>query len=273
MNLSLSNMLSSSASGLDPDAKGYIDAVVTAGGTVSATQKAAINTFVKTGKSDGWYSSIKRMYLPIWASAAPNAICMTSLTSGTFNGTVTHAAGYVQGNGSTGYFNTNIAPSSISGIATSSAYTFGLLKTALGASAAIGRSRNSVSQDWNLSRISSSLASGIMTNLSPGGLLVTPLIPIIGILSGSRVGGTRFNAQRVSASRTNLDSVTGADFGSVPTLDYYFMAGNVAGTAGSFSTTEFGSFGFGLGLTDTQDNAFTLALKNLWETCTGLTLP
>jgi hypothetical protein len=107
MNLSLSNMLSSSASGLDPDAKGYIDAVVTAGATVSATQKKAINTFVKTGKSDGWYSSIKRMYLPIWASAAPNAIDMIGRTSGTFNGTVTHGAGYVQGDGSTGYFNTH----------------------------------------------------------------------------------------------------------------------------------------------------------------------
>lgn len=72
--------------------------------TLTKVKLDALDTFIRTGKSDGWYSSIKRMYLPIWAAAAPNAICMTSLTSGTFNGTVTHAAGYVQGDGSTGYF-------------------------------------------------------------------------------------------------------------------------------------------------------------------------
>jgi hypothetical protein len=107
--LSLRNSLTSYRGvigALDPDAKAYIAAVETAGATVSGGQKAAINTFFKTGKSEGWYSNIKRLYLPIWAAAAPNAIDMIDLGSGTFNGGVTHAAGYVQGNGSTGYFDT-----------------------------------------------------------------------------------------------------------------------------------------------------------------------
>jgi 4-hydroxy-tetrahydrodipicolinate synthase len=38
-------------SGLDPSAKAYINAVVAAGATVSGTQRSAINTFVKTGKT------------------------------------------------------------------------------------------------------------------------------------------------------------------------------------------------------------------------------
>jgi hypothetical protein len=104
MNLSLSNMLGGGSLTLDPDARAYIAAVETAGGTVSATQRTAVSDFYRAGKSAGWYSSIKRLYLPIWAAAAPNAIDMIGLTSGTFNGTVTHSAGYVQGNGSTGYF-------------------------------------------------------------------------------------------------------------------------------------------------------------------------
>jgi hypothetical protein len=281
MNLSLalslaSRLFGSGAAPVDPDAQAYIDAVTSAkGSSPSLLQTVAIDTFYKSAKADGYYTSLKRLYLPIWASAAPNAICMTSLTSGTFNGTVTHAAGYVQGDGSTGYFNTNIAPSSISGIATSSAYTFGLLKTELPPwilSGNIGRSRNSASQDWNLVRLAGNLSSGIMANIDGSGLLGTATT-FTGILSGSRVDGTRFNARRISASRTSLGSVTDGNFGSVPTFDYYFMAGNSAGTVVGLSTTEFGSFGFGLGLTDTQDNAFTLALKNLWETCTGLTLP
>jgi hypothetical protein len=256
----------------DADANAYITSLLSVGAAVTPTQQDAINTFVKAGKADGWYSSLKRLYLPIWASAAPNAVDMITRASGTFNGTVTHSAGYVQGDGSTGYFNTNIAPSAVSGLSTSTAYTFGLLKTELPNLGNIGRSRNSASQDWNLVRLTGNLSSSIMANIDGSGLLGTATT-FTGILSGSRVDGTRFNARRISASRTNLGSVTDADFGSVPTLDYYFMAGNSSGTAIGLSTTEFGSFGFGLGLTDTQDNAFTLALKNLWETCTSLTLP
>ena len=48
-------------SGLDPSAKAYINAVVAAGATVSGAQRTAINNFYKTGKSDGWYSSLKRL--------------------------------------------------------------------------------------------------------------------------------------------------------------------------------------------------------------------
>jgi alpha-D-ribose 1-methylphosphonate 5-triphosphate synthase subunit PhnH len=41
-------------------------------------------------------------------------------------------------------------------------------------------------------------------------------------------------------------------------------------------TTMMGKLAFyslGLGLTDAQDTAYTLALKTLWESTTGLTLP
>ena len=274
MNLSLSYSLGRSMvyTRGDADANAYIAAVEGAGVSVSATQRGAIDDFYVAAKADSYYTSLKRLYLPIWASAAANAIDMIGLTSGTFNGTVTHSAGYVQGDGSTGYFNTNIAPSAVSGLSTSTAYTFGLLKTELPNLGNIGRSRNSASQDWNLVRLTGNLSSSIMANIDGSGLLGIATT-FTGILSGSRVDGTRFNARRISASRTSLGSVTDGNFGSVPTFDYYFMAGNSAGTAVGFSTTEFGSFGFGLGLTDTQDNAFTLALKNLWETCTGLTLP
>jgi hypothetical protein len=121
MQYSLAHQLGKRSGGLDPDAKAYIAAVETAGATVNATQKAAINTFVKTGKSDGWYSSIKRMYLPIWASAAPNAIDMIGLTSGTFNGTVTHSGGVCAGGWKHGVFSLTLEhqPSAL-GLATTS---------------------------------------------------------------------------------------------------------------------------------------------------------
>jgi hypothetical protein len=41
----------------------------------------------------------------------------------------------------------------------------------------------------------------------------------------------------------------------------------------SFSTAELGAYGAGISLSIQDATDFTLALKNLWETATGLTLP
>ena len=112
-----------------------------------------------------------------------------------------------------------------------------------------------------------------MTNNNGSGLLLSTAT-CSGILSGSRVGGTRFVARRDISGRSNLASVTDADFGTTPTVNIGLMAGNVVTTgATSFTNNEFGAFAIGTGLTDTQDGNFTLALKNLWEGTTGLTLP
>lgn len=271
MQYSLAYQLGERSGGLDPDAKAYIAAVETAGATVSGGQKSAINTFYKTGKSDGWYSILKRMYLPIWASAAPNAIDMIALGSGTFNGTVTHGAGFVQGDGSTGWFDSGVTPGTL-GLSPSTAYLCALAKTEMIASRAIG-SRNSILQDMNLARVSASLGCGIMTNTNSAGQ-IQAVATCSGILSGSRVGGTRFVARRVTSGRSNLASVTDSDFGTTPTVNIGLMAGNVVTTgATAFTNNEFGAFAIGTGLTDTQDGNFTLALKNLWEGTTGLTLP
>jgi hypothetical protein len=110
MNLSLSNMLGGGSLTLDPDARAYIAAVETAGGTVSATQRTAVSDFYRAGKSAGWYSSIKRLYLPIWAAAAPNAICMTRADQRHVQRHGDSWRGYVQGDGSTGYFDTGGSP-------------------------------------------------------------------------------------------------------------------------------------------------------------------
>jgi hypothetical protein len=50
------------------------------------------------------------------------------------------------------------------------------------------------------------------------------------------------------------------------------MARNSSGLSEP-TNAELGSYGYMLGLSDADTDIFTLALKNLWETCTGLTLP
>ena len=276
MNYSLANMLGGGMIGsLDPTAKAYINAVVAAGATVTSTQRAAINDFVKAEKAASRWTMQKRLYLPIWAAAAPNAIDMVGLTSGSFVGGVTHTAGYVQGDGTSGYFKLNASLGTL-GLTTASGYMFALVTQAstIGFRGLIGRGVGASSVATLLSSNSSQLfrynntTTGAVTGVSAG----------TGIISASREGGNRAIYRRATASRSVLISIAGADAGSIIADGSVFALG-VNTNAGSGDTltdpnnARAGAFGIGLGMTDAQDSSFTANLKTLWETCTGLTLP
>jgi hypothetical protein len=48
-----------SAGGFDADAQAFFDRVTAAGGTLSATEKTAVNTLVVTMKADGTWTPMK----------------------------------------------------------------------------------------------------------------------------------------------------------------------------------------------------------------------
>jgi hypothetical protein len=257
------------AGGLDPDAKAYINAVVAAGATVSGAQRTAINTFYKTGKAAGWYSSLKRNYLPIWGVAAANAIDMIGLTSGTFVGTVTHGAGFVQGDGSTGYFQFSSTPSADSLLATSN-FQFMLIKQA---ETGIANSTQGTDNPFRFRRTAAS--TGVQTITSGSSAICSAAISRInqvGIFAASRIA-TQNHAQyqRLTSGFSTLatDVVTSTTV-AVPTVAYTAMA---QGGSGGFFNAQQGAYGYGLGLSSADTAAFTLAIKTLWEGTTGLTLP
>jgi hypothetical protein len=269
----LGNMLGGGfVGGLDPDAKGYIDAVVAAGGTVSGGQKSAINTFYKTGKSAGWYSSLKRMYLPIWASAAPNAIDMIALGSGTFNGTVTHGAGFVQGDGLTGYFNSNIGLPAVGG-SNGNGSMWQIIPQR-----AIGINRYEGINGPLLERVSigSSVANfnQFILPSNNSSLTIAPSETSAGILIGSTTSTSSRFVKFLKSGVFTTQANTTTDTSTIPSGNLFFLARNNNDLGISNAHTERrGGYGFGLGLTESQAEAFTLALKNLWEGCTGSVLP
>ena len=274
MNYSLGNMLGRrmALASLDPDAKGYIDAVVAAGGTVSGGQKSAINTFYKTGKSAGWYSSLKRMYLPIWGVAAPNALCMTSLTSGTFVGTVTHGAGFVLSDTTTGYMNTNVGLTTL-GLSLSSYHFAGLYKASsstinsnlFGSQSGSNANRMFISSTTYTADLSSPVLGRATGTVASGDRL--------GIFTFSGAASARFLKRRKTSGVTTLGSTTTTITAQPNNLNVAFLAINFSGTIGNFCGEEIGAFSIGLELTDAQDTAYSLALKNLWEGTTNLVLP
>jgi hypothetical protein len=273
MNYSLGNMLGNGMlGGLDADAKAYIAAVTATGTSVSGTQKAAINNFYKTSKLDGDYTSLKRLYLPIWASASANAIDMIGLTSGTWNGGVTHAAGYVQGDGTTGYLNTLVSPTTL-GLTTSSG-SIGALIYQADSRPPSGTSVFLMGSNSGLNAGSVSIAhaafgtvygnigvASFTTSASTEGLFV--------------VNRTETNAITMSTRRTaGFAEVSGTSVAtSITTAQTYILARRNSISASGFTNARVGLAFIGTEFALGKPTTVTEHLKTLWEGCTGLVLP
>ena len=257
---------------LDADAAAYIDAVVDAGGVVSGAQASAINTFYKTGKADGWYPSLKRMYLPIWAAAAPNAIDMIARGSGTFVGTVTHGAGYVQSDGSTGYFNTGVSLSG-AGCLQDSTSLFAMTRfngSLLNTQRFMGAQDTSSNTRAWIERYGS--GAGPNNGSSLGSAIDTDNRYFF---IRSRTGSEfRFNGRYRNGVYETRASDTAASLGIMTVQNMVMMAINANGVIQDYSNSgmDFCSYGFGLGFTEAQSELFGEATQNLWEGCTSLTL-
>lgn len=88
----------------DEDAQTYFDALVVEGATPSDARKLAISDYFEALKAASNFTDVKAMYIPIWGSAAPNSL--NAVNPGTYDltwiDTVTHADGYIYGDGITG---------------------------------------------------------------------------------------------------------------------------------------------------------------------------
>jgi len=257
----------------------YLEALQTAGASPTSTQANAIKNFVRTGESEGWFSSLKRFYLPIWGAAGPNAIDLISRASGTFNGSVTHGAGYVQGDGSTGYFDFGVTPSAL-GLTLGSGGIFALIKEEATGTAAynilgsIDTVSVSSAVDFQIRAAGEGVARFYYADFATLSSFACSRSDHAGILCAQRAGGDRNVRRRTSSGVSSLLSATVADSGVIPTTrNFIAMGTNYAGTPTSLGNQEMGAYGVTAGLANANSDAFTLALKNLWETTTGLTLP
>jgi hypothetical protein len=113
MILSSHGLIASQIASFDADAVAFFGRVSTEGGTLSATEKAAVNTLVVDMKAAGIWSGMKAIYPMVGASAAA---CAQNLKSSSFTGTFT-ATGWtfastgVTPNGTSAYMDTFFSPS------------------------------------------------------------------------------------------------------------------------------------------------------------------
>lgn len=281
MQYSLSNRLSSNVSGIDPDARLYIAAVETALGTPIATAlpsatsnpKRIISDFIKEEKAASRWALHKRIFLPIYANAAASAIDIVSRNVGTFTASgVTHAAGYVQGNGTSGYFDANIGLPAVGGSNASGLMWVIIPQRVTGVARyegvngsgteriSLGTNNVDLAQ-WLLASTASSVTT-IATETSAG------------IQIGSTIStSSRFVKFRKSNAFTTQSNTT-LDITAIPSGNLFFLARNNNNAGINNAHTERrGGYGFGLGLTEAQAEGFAANLETLYEGLTGIALP
>lgn len=261
---------------LDSSASSYIKLIKAAGATVTSLQQKTINSFVVSEKVAGRWDSHKRLYLPIWGLASANAICLRTGLSGTFVNSPTQGAGFVQGNGSTSYFNTGINPSS-AGLTSTNGSMFALVLTPdtridprmmLGA-----RDNNSpATGECSIYQSNATVLTTILGRVPSVPVSTLTVIARAGVLHSNRNAsqGLLLSHRRASVSRSTASTGTGA----ISTFNFSAMAITEGAGRTLHTNAQLGAYGFGLGLSSNAEvDAFTLNLKTLWETCTGLTIP
>jgi hypothetical protein len=253
--------------GLDPDAKAYINAVVAAGATVSGAQRTAINNFYKTAKLTTWYSNIKRLYLPVWGVASPNAVDLITTTSGTFVGGITHGSGFIQGNGTSGYFNPNVAIDTL-GYTNADNFTGALITSPSSIDARYfgAETGGALILARSLSAAISMQNFGVATNLSFAFANQT------GVLYSLRTSQTFVKSALVKSSGETSAQATSSSSGT-PAGNCFFLARSVSGVASAFSNASLGLMFQGVGFTTTQATDFVSSVRSLYENVTGITPP
>jgi hypothetical protein len=115
MILSSHGIIASQIASFDADAVAFFTRVTTAGGTLSLTEKQAVNQLVLDLKANSLWTPMKAIYPMVGASAAA---CAQNLKSSSFTGSFssgwTFASTGVKGNGTSAYMDTNFNPNTSS---------------------------------------------------------------------------------------------------------------------------------------------------------------
>lgn len=243
----------------DADADAIIAALTTAGATPDETAEYDLVTDLK---SDGIWTSIAFLGMPIFGIAAANAINFKSPgSSGTFVGSVTHSAGYVQGASASGYFKLADDATGVLTQGDGSMWFYSeSSKTTTNEQDAGWANQHTI---FFYSTGSAYFDYPVATRATFSGMTSGDRN---GVLIGSRHSGTTYLRRRKSGGVDQTASTTAANSGTVPNSALIVMARNsdVAGsgdvTAERYTEAKYRSWGYGAGLTTAQMDNLSLRI-------------
>lgn len=247
-------ILASSAGGFDADAQAFFNRVDTAGGTLSATEKEAVNQLVLDMKDDGIWSSMKAIYPMVGASAAACAQNLKSSSfTGTFNGGWTFANTGVTPNGTSAYMDTGVNPNSslqLNSVHFSNYFPSFTIEGKCQIGVIDGSDGLYSFWRYNTSNAFHRLNSN------------TEALPRSAYGASGFNIATRTSSSSNSAYVNNVEIATSTTASSaLPNYNMFISARNVSGAAGSFSSLEQSFASIGDGLTSTEASDFYTAVQ------------
>jgi hypothetical protein len=257
-------LIGSQSFGFDTDAQAFFDRVTTAGGTLSATEKDAINTLVINLKNYSIWSKMKAIYPMVGASAAA---CSQNLKSNSFTGTFTsgwtYASTGVTPNGTSAYMDTNFLPSTSFTNNNTHISVYSRTNADKASACIIGTSKNAnfIPLITIYSRDSSSGYTMDSYSYVNNRITTSSTLSSAAFFINSRTTSTIFKSYRngtqlgVTNTNTNSNDITTCD------KSVYVGAINLNGTAAQFSNYEISLASIGDGLTDTEASNFYTAVQ------------
>ena len=255
-------IVASQMSGFDADAQAFFDRVTTAGGTLSATEKTAVNQLVLDMKSYSIWSKMKAIYPMVGASAAA---CAQNLKSSSFTGTFTSgwtfASTGATPNGTSAYMDSGLVPSSqLTANSTHISY--------------YSRTNTTTNNGVELGVWDTGYNNGLeLATYRNSSFITDKTYSFLNSTSGRISAGSQnsqafFIASRtasnnafVKRNNTTIGTLTTTTTTALSSNNIYLGGSNDFGTPASFSTKQCAFSSIGDGLTDTEASNFYTAVQ------------
>jgi hypothetical protein len=255
MILASHGIIASQIASFDADAVAFFGRVTTAGGSLSATEKAAVNTLVVDMKAAGIWSGMKAIYPMVGASAAA---CAQNLKSSSFTGTFTSgwtfASTGVTPNGSSAYFDTTLNENSVM---TADSINVGIYTRT--------NNTNSLKYDFGVDENDTRITSILFRYENSSyfrnqGLTITNFATKADVRGFWQNNRTAASIQKTFFNGSIYQSTNDTSVGK-SNFNYFLGALNLNGSAILFNNNEYAFCFASNGLTDTQASNFYTAVQ------------
>jgi hypothetical protein len=232
----------------DADAQAFITAV----GTLTEAQQEAINKFVKKLKAQGLWNRMVAIYPFVGGTATTNSYNLKNAAQYqiTWNGTVTHNANGITGDGTSGYGNLNFNPSAITNTNSVHICVYSRSNSLTTNACEFGSENAAGAQAWSATLFDSSAGNGTNFNMQGVNLNGFVIGSSLGLNTATRYG-TGGNVFRNKYTGPFLPPTLspGTPSATPNTNNFYILAKNANGTATNFSPRNLAYFSVGSGLT------------------------
>jgi hypothetical protein len=235
-----------SESAFDGDANAFFLRVANAGGTLSNTEKIAVNQLVLDLKANSLWTGMQAIYPMVGASAeACSQNLKSSSFTGTFMGGWTFTSNGVNGNGTTGYVDLGIKPNQMT---QNSIHMSTYIRNIFVENGIYIGSLDGTSSCY----ISNGDFHGLNSTDVPAYGAVNGLT---GLITSTRIASNQFKLFRNNSLRATISTASVAPNAN----NLYIAARNNSGTAAFYSRSQNAFSSIGQGLTDTESsNLYTV---------------